>query len=120
MKGLFCVRGYYGVSPSLPLWLGDYIKSIAEAPHLIDPIELENARACHFKDDGIGSVPNIRAVFEAGLNVGPNPYPIRSTTCSCAEISGLIRAFWEALTAVVHMTMGKVRKAGVTGLHRDN
>ncbi len=75
-------------------WLDDYINSIAEAPRLFDLIEFENARASHITN-----------------KINENYW--RSATCSCVVISGgVIRAFWEALTAVVHRTMDKVRRSG--------
>jgi hypothetical protein len=47
---------------------------------------------------------------------------IYARTCSCVDISSqLRRVFWEALAAVVHKTIEKVRIAGVTiRHHRDN
>ena len=102
VKALLCTaprsqnEGAYG--HSFPQWLGDYIKSIAEALHLFDLIEFENARACHIK-------------YETYY----------SQTCSCVDISSqVIRAFWEALTAVVHRTIEKVRRTAMTGPHRDD
>ena len=83
-------------SESPPQWLDKYIESIAEAPHLFDPIGFENDWARHIKET--------------------------AARCSCLNISNqLRRAFWEALTAFVHETIEKVRRAGVsmTGLHRD-
>ncbi|KAI9429452.1 hypothetical protein BJY52DRAFT_1219433 [Lactarius psammicola] len=71
----------------MPQWLGDYVESLAQAPHLFDLIELENARARHIKN-------------------GPH----HCTTCSSIS-SQTIRAFWEALTAVVH---GTIEKADLT------
>ncbi|KAH9066072.1 hypothetical protein EDB83DRAFT_2675019 [Lactarius deliciosus] len=65
-----------------PRWLDDYIESLAEALHLFDLIEFENIRARHIKDES------------------------RRSTCPCAGISSqAIRAFWEALTTVVHGTI---------------
>jgi hypothetical protein len=97
MKGLLCIGRRYR-NHSFPQWLDDYIKSIASSPHLFDLIVFENARACHIKNETWGTA-----------------------TCSCADISSqVIRTFWEALTAVVHGTIEKVRKAGVTGPHCDN
>ncbi|KAH9066087.1 hypothetical protein EDB83DRAFT_2675026 [Lactarius deliciosus] len=73
---------------SFPQWLGVFIDSIAETPHLFDLIEFEDARASHVK------------VMTDDL------------TCSCAVISGqVIRAFWEALTAVVNGTIEKADSA---------
>ena len=97
----------------IPQWLGDYIESLAEAPHLFDLVEFENVRARHIKDES----------QHAGRGPG----------CTCEEISNrVIRAFWDALTAVVHEIMEKVRRtdmsqtkshlAAVTnmGLHRQS
>ncbi|KAH8985650.1 hypothetical protein EDB86DRAFT_2833064 [Lactarius hatsudake] len=73
--------------PSFSGWLDDFIDSIAETPHLFDLIEFEDARASHIND-------------------------LDSLTCSCAVISGqVIRAFWEALTAVVNGTIEKADSA---------
>ncbi|KAF8256438.1 hypothetical protein EI94DRAFT_1766819 [Lactarius quietus] len=69
-------------------WLENYLDIIAEAPHLIDLIEFENAWVCHIKD----SQPH-------------------SPRCSCWCISSQLRhALWEALTAVVHETIEKVSR----------
>ncbi|KAI9441867.1 hypothetical protein H4582DRAFT_1421637 [Lactarius indigo] len=83
---------------SFPRWLDVYINSITEAPHLFDLIEFENALACHIRDD-------------------------TGYACSCTVISTrVIRAFWEALTAVVHGTIEKARRlgTGTTRPHCDN
>ncbi|KAH9018382.1 hypothetical protein EDB85DRAFT_617594 [Lactarius pseudohatsudake] len=86
---------------SFSQWLDDYIRSIAEAPHSFDLTVVEGARVHHIKH---------------------NMY--YSQSCSCADIpSQVIRTFWEAMTAVVHGTIEKVRRTeptGVTRLHRDN
>ncbi len=85
----------YSYSQSFPRWLNDYIDSIAEAPHLFDLIEFEHAWARHI--------------------------PRSSSACSCVGISNqVIRAFWEALTAVVHRTIERVRRTGVTRPHRGS
>ena len=107
-KGLRCrSESEWGVSivndgdslDSLPRWLGNYIDSIAEAPHLFDLMEFENAWARHIKE------------FQASY----------SRTCSCLDISSqLRRAFWENLTAFVHGTIERVRRTGVIKLHHDN
>jgi hypothetical protein len=77
---------------TIPQWLGDYIESLAEAPHLFDLIEFENVRARHIKNEST-----------------------RPNTCQCAGVSNsVIRAFWDALTAVVHEAMEKVRRTGVS------
>jgi hypothetical protein len=71
----------------IPQWLGDYIESLAEAPHLFDLIEFENVRARHIKDES------------------------QRPGCVCEEISNqVIRAFWDALTAVVRRIIEKVRR----------
>jgi hypothetical protein len=97
VKGLRCSDpSSYG--HSFPRWLGDYIESIADAPHLFDPIEFKNARARHLKETAAA-------------------YGI----CSCVDISSqIIHAFWNALTAVVHRAIEKVRITGVIRLHREN
>ncbi len=95
VKGLRC-KTPRTLNPPFPRWLDDYIESIAEALHLFDLIEFENARAHHIENK-----------------------THRSATCSCAGISSqVIRAFWEALTAVVHRTIEKVCRPGVTRPHR--
>jgi hypothetical protein len=78
----------------IPKWLDDYIESLAQAPQLFDLIEFENALARHIKDR-----------------------PQNSAPCPCVGIpSQTIRAFWEALTKVVHGTIEKVRTStGMTG-----
>jgi hypothetical protein len=70
---------------SFPLWLDNYLTSIAHAPHLFDLISFENAWACHIQEKS-------------------------SAPCSCVGISSqVMRSFWEALTAFVHETIGRVR-----------
>ena len=83
VKGLRCHNaGGRSQSDLFPRWLDDYIDSIAEAPHLFDLIEFENVRARH----------------------------ITGSNCPCAGVSNqTIRAFWDALTAVVHGIIEKVR-----------
>ena len=99
VKGLRCKTLYSSADNSFPRWLDNYIESIADAPHLFDLIEFENAWARHCKESE-GSY---------------------SRTCSCLDIpSQLRRAFWEPLTAFVHGTIAKVRKADVTRPYRDN
>ncbi|KAI9466653.1 hypothetical protein BJY52DRAFT_1208247 [Lactarius psammicola] len=84
------VQNLYCTAPrtdncSFPQWLDNFITSIAGGLHLLDLIEFENVRARHIKDE-----------------------TYYSETCSCADISSqVIRAFWEALTAVVHGTIEK-------------
>ncbi|KAH9010892.1 hypothetical protein EDB85DRAFT_2125685, partial [Lactarius pseudohatsudake] len=71
---------------TFPRWLGDYITSIAEAPHLFDLTEFEGARGRHIKSE---------------IN---NIYYSRS--CSCVDMPGrVIRTFWEAMTTVVRRTI---------------
>ena len=85
---------------SPPQWLDKYIESVAGALHLFDPVEFEIEWARHIKE--------AKTLYR---------------TCSCLDIrhtSQLRRVFWEALTAVVHRTIEHVRRAGVTGLHRNN
>lgn len=97
VKSLRC-RTPRSHSTSFPQWLNDYIDSIAEAPHLFHLIEFENAWASHIQSSANSS-----------------------TICSCASMpSYVIRNFWEALTAVVHRTIEKVCRIGVTRLHRYN
>ncbi|KAH9058204.1 hypothetical protein EDB87DRAFT_1811033, partial [Lactarius vividus] len=77
---------------SFPQWLDDYIRSIAEAPHLFfDRTVVEGARVYHIK------------------NSHDSYY---SQLCSCANIpSQVIRTFWEAMTAVVQGTIEKANSA---------
>ena len=98
VKDLRCTSPRSSYSFSFPRWLDDYIGSIAQAFRLFDLTEFENARTRH--------------------TISETYY---SQTCSCANMpSQLIRAFWEALTAVVHRTIEKVRRIGVTSPHRNN
>ncbi|KAI9445826.1 hypothetical protein BJY52DRAFT_409496 [Lactarius psammicola] len=84
VKDLCCTSPRSGTR-SFPKWVDDYINSIAEAPHLFDLFEFENARARHIKSE-----------------------TYYSQTCSCVDISNqVIHAFWEALTAVVHRAIEK-------------
>ncbi len=90
VKGLRCLLPHYSYSHSqaFPQWVDNYIESIAEAPHLFDLIEFENVWARHIQE-----------------NYRP------SGNCSCVRISSqVIRAFWEALTAIVHGMIEKVRR----------
>ena len=74
--------------PSIPRWLDDYIKSIAEAPHLFDPAELNTALARHIMPE-----------FRIQIN----------HRCACASIpSQTIRNFWAALGSAVHDSFEKV------------
>ncbi|KAH8985660.1 hypothetical protein EDB86DRAFT_2328468 [Lactarius hatsudake] len=72
----------------MPQWLGDYVESLALAPHLFDIVELESARARHHV----------------------HPHPGHCTTCPSIS-SEAIRAFWDSLTAIVH---GAIDKADST------
>jgi hypothetical protein len=90
----YCTRPSSPSTPSFPHWLNDYVNSIAEAPHLFDPIDFKSAWARHLQSP---------------------------TTCSCASMpSEVIRSFWEALTTVVHTTIEKVCKNGSTSRHYRN
>ena len=85
----------WNVTPSFPLWVGNYLESIADAPHLFDLFSFENAWARHIQHT--------------------------SASCSCVGISSqFMRSFWEALTAVVQRTIERVRRDGASGLRRDN
>ena len=86
VKILLCTSPYHGTSS--PQWLYDYINSVAETPprNLFDLTEFEEVRARHVQSHGSYGA------------------------CSCATMPGLVkRSFWEALTAVVHRTLEKVR-----------
>ncbi|KAH9168000.1 hypothetical protein EDB89DRAFT_1890105, partial [Lactarius sanguifluus] len=70
-------------TPSIPQWLGDYVESLAQAPHRFDLIEFESALADHIRNR-----------------------PQNSTPCPCVGISSqTIQAFWVALTPVVNEAM---------------
>ena len=95
MKGLFCSMFHSSsVGPSsFPQWLGNYIDSIAGAPHLFDLIEFEDARARH--------------IMEIQTNY--------SRPCSCFDISSQLRRdFWDALTGFIDEVIEKVCIIGVT------
>ena len=97
VKSLRC-RTPYNNYNSFPVWLGDYMESIAEAPHLFDSSGFENAR--------------VRHIMESMSNY--------SRPCSCVDIPGQTkRAFWEALTSVVHIATEEVRRTGVIRLHHE-
>ncbi|KAH9160608.1 hypothetical protein EDB89DRAFT_2235687 [Lactarius sanguifluus] len=86
MKDTGCVAY---TSDFVPQWLDDYIGSLAQSLPLFDLVEFENTRASHIKDEAR-----------------------RTTTLACADISSrIVRAFWEALTAVVHGTIEKADSA---------
>ena len=89
----------FNTSP--PEWLDWYIESIADSPpsRLFDPIGFDDEWARHIKL----TVANF------------------ARTCSCVDISSQLKhAFWDALTAVVHKTIEKVRRAGVTKHYFDH
>jgi hypothetical protein len=93
VTSLTCRRHYY--APSHPQWLYDYINSIAETPHLFDLTEFEDIRARHVES-----------------------YSSSHGICSCATMPTQVkRSFWEALTALVHRTLEKVRIIDVTMTH---
>jgi hypothetical protein len=99
VKALLCSIPFAPVPTTFPRWLDNYIESIAEAPHLSDRIEFENAWTHHIKE--------IHA-----------SYP---RLCSCFDISSqLKRDFWEALAAFIDGAIERVRRAGVTWLQRNN
>ena len=90
MKELFCSM-YHGDSAGLssfPLWLDNFIMSIAETPHLFDPIEFEDAYICHMQE----------------------MHSSYSESCSCLYVSSqLRRTFWEVLAAFVDGAIDRVR-----------
>jgi hypothetical protein len=100
VKRLRCDNFVLDNSP--PQWFDRFIESLTNsAPsRLFDPIEFDDEWARHIKAT----------------------VTIYARACSCVDISSqLRRAFWEALTAVVHKTIEKVRISGVTMRpHRDN
>jgi hypothetical protein len=99
VQGLTCARPSSRDNPSFPQWLYDYIKSIAETPHLFDLTEFETAWGRH--------VQSYASSFYGA--------------CACATMPSQVkRSFWKALTAVVHRTLEKVRRTCVTTLHRDS
>ena len=81
-------------------WIEKYVDSIADAPHLFDPVEFENDWIRHIKETSeISSKP----------------------LCSCVDLpSDLRRSFWKALTTFFYTTVEMVRKAGVTNRRRAN
>ena len=93
VKSLMCARRSY--NSTYPQWLYDYVNSIAGAPHLFDLAEFEDARARH-----------VQSLFSS------------SGGCSCGTMLNPVkRSFWEALTAVVHRALEKVRRIGVATPH---
>ena len=112
VKGLFCSRSHSSSAGlnSFPLWLYNYIKSIAGAPHLFDLIEFEDAWVRHIKA--------IQASYSQS-SYTRSAYS-RSQSCSCVDISSqLRRTFWEALAAFVDRAIDKVRRGGVMRLQCD-
>jgi hypothetical protein len=103
-ESLMCTSSYNGTSvtsslTSSPQWLHDYINSVAETPptNLFDLTEFEEVLARHVQSYGSYGA------------------------CSCATMPSQVkRSFWEALTAVVHRTLEKVRIIGITRPHRDS
>ena len=86
VKSLMCISPYYGNSS--PQWIYDYIDSVAGTPprNLFDLTEFEEVRARHVQSHGSYGA------------------------CSCATMPSQVkRSFWEALTAVFHRTLEKVR-----------
>ncbi len=99
VKDLQCGTSGSTGGQAFPRWLDDYIDSIAEAPHLLDLAELENARARHIKDCFRPKPNSSNRVIRPPLEL-----------CSCLDIpSQTMRAVWGALEAVVRRTMVKVR-----------
>ena len=89
VKGLFCSMEF---RPSFPPWLGNYVDSIAGAPHLFDLIEFEDAWIHHV---------NEIVAYD-------------SETCSCAKISSQLRRdFWDSLTAFVRGAIERVCRTSV-------
>jgi hypothetical protein len=81
-------------SSQIPLWLDQYIESIAKTPKLFDTSELNIAMARHTRDNA------------------------NELSCKCAFIpSQTIRDFWEVLASVVHGSFKKV--SGVDVLTRS-
>ena len=94
VKHMRCqISEIFNFNESPPRWLDKYIESIADEPHLFDPVAFENVWARHIKETTATC----------------------SKTCSCMDISSALKhAFWKALTTFVHTTIEKVRRAGVT------
>jgi hypothetical protein len=116
VKTLTCTSPHHGTAP--PQWLYDYINSIAGAPHLFDLTEFENARASHGQS-------RFSSYGTCSCSYGSCSCSYGGTcscfygACSCSTMSSQVKcSFWEALTAVVHGTLEKVRRIGVTRTHR--
>ena len=83
-------------------WLDEYIESIADEPHLFDPVEFEDEWTCHIQEAAARSSES-------------------KPLCSCADLpSELRRGLWKALSNFVYTTIEKVRSTGVTSHRRDN
>jgi hypothetical protein len=102
VKNLRCTRRPYGTAS--PLWLYDYINYIVHVVegtpprHLFDLTEFEKVLGRHAQSSD--------ASYER---------------CLCVTRPSQVRhSFWEALSAVVHRTMEKVRRIGVTTPHSDS
>ena len=90
VKSLMCTSPYHGTSS--PQWLYDYINSLAGTPprNLFDLTEFEEVRARHVQS-------HIQSYGSHAI-------------CSCATMPSQVkRSLCEALTAVVHRTLEKVR-----------
>jgi hypothetical protein len=99
VKALRCATPYPHSDKSFPRWIDNYIESIAEAPHLFNLIEFENARTRHVKE-----------IWGSYAQYSSYSSP---KTCPCVDISSqLRRAFWEALTSFVDGAIERVRRAG--------
>ena len=101
VRSLRCKRRPYGTTTSTQ-WLSDYVNSLAEAgtppKHLFDLTEFENVLARHVQSTSTSSGP-----------------------CTCETMPSQVKhSFWQALTAVVHRTLEKVRRIGVTTPHRNS
>ena len=72
-------------------WLDMYIESIADAPHLFDPVAFEDDWTSHIKEAAAAASKPL---------------------CSCADLpSELRRGLWKALSIFVHTAIDKVRGA---------
>jgi hypothetical protein len=85
ITGLRCSAASAFSSSQIPLWLDQYIESIAKTPKLFDMSELNIVMARHTRDNA------------------------NELSCECALIpSQTIRDFWEALASVVNGSFKKV------------
>jgi hypothetical protein len=100
VKRLRCEIFEHPIFDESPLrWLDKYVESIADAPHLFDPVAFENDWIRHIKE-------TVELSFKS---------------CSCVDLPNeLRRDFWKALTTFVQTTIEKVRGAGATSHRRDN